>query len=486
MANQVVHMIFPFVLRSLLLIKMGDQFLGMGSLFMSLLSMLSFFEAAFSMTISYYMYEPVAQQNSKSISAFLKTFRNIYIGIGVVILIGGLCMLPILECMSKDGFPDKVNVHIVFLLYLANTLVGYFTCLYKTVLFRAAQRVDILMKIFLVTDLSMYIGQTCVIYFFQNYYYYVLCIIFSSIIANIMLYYFTKRYFPQIKCYGELSKDIKLKIREKVLILIGQQLDVTILNSSDTVIISLILGVSCVAIYSNYFLIISALIGCIDVAIFQATIASVGNSVVVESRQYNYEQFKKIGKFSAVVQCICGIGLTVMLQNVVTLCFGNEMLLKDYTVYIWLLYFFISIQRKNVLMYKNALGLWERDKWRPVVAIIVNICLDLILVPSQGISGVLLATVLCMAVIELPWETYVLYKDYFRKDIRLYYRDTIPQMIMNLIVIVISSSFFYKIPGNSIKQFILKSVYCIVYLAGIIFVIGLKGKKARSNHESGN
>ena len=262
-------------------------------------------------------------------------------------------------------------------------------------------------------------------------------------------------------------------------------MDVTILNSSDTVIISVMLGVSCVAIYGNYFLIISALIGCIDVAIFQATIASVGNSVVVESRQYNYEQFRKIGKLSAVVQCISGIGLTVLLQNFVALWFGKEMLLKDYNVYIWLLYSLISIQRKNVLMYKNALGLWERDKWRPVVAIIVNICLDLILVPSQGISGVLLATVLCMTFIELPWETYVLYKDYFRKDIRLYYKDTIVQTINILIIIVISSSFFYKIPGNTIAKFILKSVYCVAFLIGIIFVIGLKGKKARSNHESG-
>ena len=56
--NKVVTLLFPFVIRTTLIKEIGADFLGLGSLFASILQVLNLAELGFTSAIVYSMYKP--------------------------------------------------------------------------------------------------------------------------------------------------------------------------------------------------------------------------------------------------------------------------------------------------------------------------------------------------------------------------------------------------------------------------------------------
>ena len=57
---------------------------------------------------------------------------------------------------------------------------------------------------------------------------------------------------------GCLSSDIYLKIKQNIKAMVGHRLGSVLVTSSPNIILSKFIGLSAIAVYSNYFLVISA------------------------------------------------------------------------------------------------------------------------------------------------------------------------------------------------------------------------------------
>lgn len=75
--NQFVMLIFPFVIRTCILKILGTQYVGIGSLFTSILSVLSLAELGVGSAIIYSMYQPIAENDEKKIHALLKLYKRL-------------------------------------------------------------------------------------------------------------------------------------------------------------------------------------------------------------------------------------------------------------------------------------------------------------------------------------------------------------------------------------------------------------------------
>lgn len=53
--------------------------------------------------------------------------------------------------------------------------------------------------------------------------------------------------------------------------------------------------------------------------------------------------------------------------------------------------------------YKDAAGIWHQDRFRPLVAAIVNLLLSIWMVRQSGLYGVLASTIIAVLGVELPW-----------------------------------------------------------------------------------
>ena len=80
---------FPFVIRTLMIKNMGAEYLGLGSLFSSILQVLSLAELGFGSAVVFSMYKPIVEHNNELLCALYAFYRRVYRIIGIVVLMAG-------------------------------------------------------------------------------------------------------------------------------------------------------------------------------------------------------------------------------------------------------------------------------------------------------------------------------------------------------------------------------------------------------------
>lgn len=201
-------------------------------------------------------------------------------------LVGGLAILPFIRYFIAGDVPDDINIYIVYIICLANTVLSYLLFAYKTSILDTHQRIDIETKISSAVSFFMYIFQIFVIVILKNYYLYLIMGPIFLIITNIVRLIIVNRLYPQYNKKGKLPKKEKSIIFKNVKALFIMKVGGILSNSADSIIISAFLGVTILGIYSNYYLIITSVYGFL-IVYYGAMMASVGNSLVVESKNTN-------------------------------------------------------------------------------------------------------------------------------------------------------------------------------------------------------
>ena len=141
--NRVINIILPFISRTVILYVMGTKYLGLSSLFSSILSFLSLAELGVGGAMVYSMYRPIAQNDHKTICALLNLYRRLYRTIGLVVLALGVALMPFLGVLVTEELPGDVNLYILYALYLINAVLSYWLFAYKNALLQAHQRTDV-------------------------------------------------------------------------------------------------------------------------------------------------------------------------------------------------------------------------------------------------------------------------------------------------------------------------------------------------------
>lgn len=141
-------MLVPFVMRTLMIYIMGVNYLGLNSLFTSVLQMLNLAESGVGSAMVFSMYKPIAEGDGKKICALMRLYKIYYRVIGTIVLIGGIIITPFLKYLIKSDLPADINLYILFYLNLASTISTYWLFSYKNCLLFAHQRSDVSTKIF--------------------------------------------------------------------------------------------------------------------------------------------------------------------------------------------------------------------------------------------------------------------------------------------------------------------------------------------------
>ena len=127
---KLIALIFPFIIKAVMIKKLGVQYLGLNSLFTSILMVLSLSELGVGSALVYSMYKPMAENDEERICALLKVYKKFYRIIGVIISVVGLILLPFLRFLISGTYPKDINIYILYLIYLVNTALSYFLFAY--------------------------------------------------------------------------------------------------------------------------------------------------------------------------------------------------------------------------------------------------------------------------------------------------------------------------------------------------------------------
>ena len=76
--NRIVGLFIPFLLRTVIIKILGEQYLGLNNLFNSILQVLNLADLGFGTALVYNMYEPISNRDSATICALLNLYKKIY------------------------------------------------------------------------------------------------------------------------------------------------------------------------------------------------------------------------------------------------------------------------------------------------------------------------------------------------------------------------------------------------------------------------
>ena len=259
--NRIINLLLPFVVRTALMYTLGTQYLGLGSLFTSILSVLSLTELGVGSAIVYHMYKPIAEDDEETLCALLNYYRRVYKVIGIIVLVVGVALIPFLPLLIKGGYPAEINLSALYILYLLDTVSSYLLFAYYNSLLNAFQRNDITSNIGSAITIIRYTMQAIMLLAFKNYTLFILVLPLTTIASNIITAIVAKKTYPQYTCKGNISLEMRKDIAVKVKGMLITKVQAVSRNSFDSIFISAFLGLGLNAIYSNYFYIMSSVLG---------------------------------------------------------------------------------------------------------------------------------------------------------------------------------------------------------------------------------
>ena len=466
---KMISMFFPFFIRTIIIQVLSSEYLGLSSLFTSILQALNLIELGLGSALVFNMYDYVAKNDKEKICNYLSFYKKCYKIIGIIILIIGIIIMPFIKYFISGTYPSDINIYILYFIYLINTVLNYCMFSYKNSVALAYQRIDIENKILCITQTILYILQIILLLVFKNYYIYIVLLPIFTILKNILISFKINSTYPDIKAIGMITKNEQQQVVNNIKNLFGHQIAFTVINSADNIILSAMLGLHKLTIYNNYYYIFNALVS-ICTLLFSSIQAGIGNSIIVDRNEVVYNNYKRFRRIVYSLVCIISICMFCLYQPFMKIWMGESMMLNKNSMLIFVLGFYITQVRRVVTTYKNAAGMWKDDFLKPYIVIIVDIVLDIILIPIVGVIGAMIATIISMGLIAIPWENYILHRNLLKKELKEQYVFMFKEFLILVISLYICDIFVNYISITGIYGIVIKgiSAFLIALIINIV------------------
>ncbi len=466
----VLKTILTFVTRMVFIRTLGSVVLGTNGLFTNILSMLSLAELGISSAIGYSLYLPLAHNDTKKISVIMSFYRKAYMVIGCIVLAAGSILALFLPMLVSD-FSSIGNPYLIYFLFLINVVLSYFIT-YKEVLATADQQGYIISKIQGASDTLINIAQIILLLLTKNYIFYLVAQIVIYIIGRIIINKaITKRYskidfYTKEKIPETEKKQIKTNVSAMVLHKIGDYC----VNGTDNIIISAFINISTVGIYSNYTTIIALLTSFMNL-IFNSLLSTVGNIIVVESKEKQYESYKKIDLVGFFIVSYMTVILFSVFNDFIGLWAGDDYVLDSITVLLIISNFYMVGMRIVINTVKNAAGMYKIDRFIPLVQSVVNLVVSLALAPVMGLTGVIIGTVVSSVTVPMIIRPYLTFKHVLEHSFTDYIHRHCLYIVLVVAICTIMALFrnYATIESNMIRMIISGLIATVLY--GIVIIV---------------
>lgn len=452
-------LVISFIARIIFIRILGSEYLGLNGLFTNILTVLSLAELGVGEAITYSLYKPLAENDNYKCKMLMQLYKKMYIIIGIIILIVGIFVTPFLPYIIND-IPSIKGINYIYILFVINTSVSYFFS-YKRNLIIADQNryVATIYRYFFYFLLNIF--QIVFLIITRNYIIFLILQIFFTLIENFFISLKANKMYPYLKDNSkiQLDKDSKKEIIKNTKAMMMHKIGGTIVSSTDNILLSKFVGLIEVGLYSNYFLITNAL-NIIYGQFYSSILASVGNLVVEQKTEHQYKVFQNIDFMGFLVYSFSSVCLLCLFNPFITLWIGKQYTFNISIVLVIVINFYITGMRKSVLTFREASGLFYKDRWKAIIEAIVNLIASIILANKYGTIGVFLGTLISSVSVCVWVEPYVLFKYGFNKKLSVYFKCYFKYLFFTVYLAILSYFTCFFINETNLVSFILKMIIC--------------------------
>lgn len=471
--GQAFGLIISFIARIIFVKFLSDEYLGLNGLFTNLLTMLSLVELGVGSALVYSLYKPLADGDNEKVKSLMDLYRKAYNIIGGVVLIIGILFIPFYRYLISE-VPSISHLDFIYILFVLNTAISYFYS-YKRSLIICDQKRYIATIYRYVFYFLLNVFQIIVLFLTHNYILYLITQVVFTWLENICISIKADRMYPYLndKNIKKLDKKELNTISKNVRAMLFHKIGGVVVNSTDNILISKLVGLIAVGMYSNYYLITSAL-DTITAQFFNAITASVGNLGACTNSKKVKETFNTTFFLNYLIYGVITVCLLILFNPFIEVWLGKKYLFDFGVVLVITICFYLKGIRKTCLTFKDALGLFWQDRYKPIIESIINLVASIILGIRYGVLGIFMGTIISTVTTSLWIEPYVLYKYYFKENIIDYLYRFIKYTLVVVLTYLIVQKIVILISINGILGLLIKGVVSLILSILIMTIVFIK------------
>ena len=411
-----------FFSRKVFLDCLGTEFIGLTNMLMNIMNYLSVAELGIGLSISYFLYKPLQEDNHEKINEVMSMLAYLYRCIGFFIGGVGLIISIFFPWWFGNLGTGLFLVYFAFYSFLASSMTGYIFN-YKNILVGANQKQYLVNAVFQSIAIAQSVVQIILAYYYRNLYLWVIVGFVFTIIGVIIFNYRIRQLYPWLRInLAEGRKNLKKypDVLKKTRQILARKIKDLILYRSDDVFVGSFVSVTAVAFYSNYTMITYKLIYLLNI-LSDGFSAGIGNLLAEGNEKNIMKVFWELTAFRFLIIGIVIFSLIMFFQPFITCWLGAEYRLDDSIIYLLILHIFIFQQ--SILVYKfiESAGLFG-DVWMSWLELVVNLAVTFLLAPYYGIAGILLGKIISLFGVNFFWKPYYLFSQGFHKSVWFFWK----------------------------------------------------------------
>jgi len=483
--SKILLIIMSFITRTVFIRTLGDSFLGIEGLFTNILSMLSLAELGFGSAIVYKLYRPIAENDRPRILVLLKLYRKTYFIVGCVIAVVGICLIPFLPNLVEDYYRFEqlgLNAVFIFLLYLFSTVSSYWFFAYKTAFVQANQKSYLLNIVEYIVFIASSVAQILALLLFEDFVLYLVVQILFSILASFMYASVCDRKYPYTKekTTDRISKTELKEFFNDCSALLLYRASTIVENASASIVLSSILGLHAVALYTAYSS-VKVYIRSLLNTFLTAIQASLGSIYTTGKLDWSRQIFRIVNFCSNMLYGIFAIGIAVLMDEFLTLWLGSSYVVTSWEAagrtiatpiaLLVAIEFFTTGQTTFCGSFRNAMGLFQELKYRPIASILVNLALCILTVPHLGIAGCMLSLIVANLTTNLIFDPIIIHKHALKESPRSYYLHNLSYKTALIATGLLAWRVCCLITLTGILGFIVRGALCVLVSGTILCLV---------------
>jgi len=435
--SQLVILITGFILRAIFIKVLGQEILGLNGLFLDILSILSVTELGIGSAITYSLYKPIFEEDFNTITGLMQLYRKSYRLIGSIIFGVSILILPFIQIFIKDFTLDINYIRFIFVLFAANTTLSYFLGYSRIILF-AKQRNYVVLGIDFILKITLTLAQAFVLIYTKNFVLYLIMNIGFTFTTNLIIRHVVRKDYPYLKNKSvDLDTKIKADIFKNIKFLsISAIISVGVLGT-DRIIISSLIGITTLGIYSNYALIIQQ-VQLLFISLLNGVVASVGN-LIAEGNKEKIKEIYKVYHFAYyLIASFTSIALYALLTPFITDIWLNaDYKIASILVIVIVFNSYLHFMRQPVWQIQATAGIFRHYIPFSIIEFVLNLVISIYGALEWGIIGVFIGTTIAYLVSWIG-QAWILNNYVIHDSIVKYYFKQIEYITFTLIELFVS------------------------------------------------
>jgi len=413
-----------FVLRTIFIYTLSSEYLGVSSLFSSILTVLSLADLGFGIAMPYSLYKPLKDNDVPRIQMLMDYYSRIYCYVAISVVVLGMILVPFLGVIIDFSHTTISDIKLIYILYVVQSAVSYLFY-YKKTLIIADQKNYIVNKIECYGNVAVCIIESIALIIFKNFIVYLLIGIFGIVFINCLISYKCDKLYPFLKLpvHMKIKGQDRKKNNKNIMALAIYKGAMAIETSISSIIITKIFGLVIVGIWSNYNLIIMSINGILQ-TIFNSITSSIGNLIVEKNNKNLYIVYRALNLANYWGYGVATICIVMLIQSFIGIIWINKeyMIENDAVLFMALNLFVCGSQNMNG-NFRDAYGLFWQGRYRPLLMIISQVTFSYVLAKYFNIAGIYIGIILSRLVTVGIIDPYIVHKFGLHTKLSHYYMD---------------------------------------------------------------